>query len=165
MMLDFSISALHVSSTRVLTVSALFMIPNKEQSTMVILPYKIIEVTHKCLPMLFLKLNKQVVISHWWTSLSISIICLHSQSLVCGRFKNISIFFSLWTNLIFFCPFLCRGYYIIIVPLKKSRGKFIKPWESPDEMELDEVTMHLLVVSFITYLTYQTSSSSVWKQV
>ncbi|XP_012502834.1 PREDICTED: receptor-type tyrosine-protein phosphatase delta [Propithecus coquereli] len=31
------------------------------------------------------------------------------------------------------------GYYIIIVPLKKSRGKFIKPWESPDEMELDEL--------------------------
>ncbi|XP_070336596.1 receptor-type tyrosine-protein phosphatase delta isoform X24 [Odocoileus virginianus] len=32
-----------------------------------------------------------------------------------------------------------KGYYIIIVPLKKSRGKFIKPWESPDEMELDEL--------------------------
>uniref|UniRef100_A0A5F8HBB5 Receptor-type tyrosine-protein phosphatase S n=1 Tax=Monodelphis domestica TaxID=13616 RepID=A0A5F8HBB5_MONDO len=32
-----------------------------------------------------------------------------------------------------------KGYYIVIVPLKKSRGKFIKPWESPDEMELDEL--------------------------
>ncbi|XP_036710196.1 receptor-type tyrosine-protein phosphatase delta isoform X29 [Balaenoptera musculus] len=32
-----------------------------------------------------------------------------------------------------------KGYYIIIVPLKKSRGKFIKPWDSPDEMELDEL--------------------------
>ncbi|XP_058528190.1 receptor-type tyrosine-protein phosphatase delta isoform X12 [Ochotona princeps] len=32
-----------------------------------------------------------------------------------------------------------KGYYIIIVPLKKSRGKFIKPWESPDEMQLDEL--------------------------
>ncbi|XP_051019565.1 receptor-type tyrosine-protein phosphatase delta isoform X21 [Acomys russatus] len=32
-----------------------------------------------------------------------------------------------------------KGYYIIIVPLKKSRGKFVKPWESPDEMELDEL--------------------------
>uniref|UniRef100_A0A674KIS9 Receptor-type tyrosine-protein phosphatase S n=1 Tax=Terrapene triunguis TaxID=2587831 RepID=A0A674KIS9_9SAUR len=31
-----------------------------------------------------------------------------------------------------------KGYYIVIVPLKKSHGKFIKPWESPDEMELDE---------------------------
>ncbi|XP_066844479.1 receptor-type tyrosine-protein phosphatase delta isoform X13 [Anser cygnoides] len=31
-----------------------------------------------------------------------------------------------------------KGYYIVIVPLKRSRGKFIKPWESPDEMELDE---------------------------
>ncbi|XP_072008708.1 receptor-type tyrosine-protein phosphatase delta isoform X39 [Engystomops pustulosus] len=32
-----------------------------------------------------------------------------------------------------------KGYYIVIVPLKKARGKFIKPWESPDEMELDEL--------------------------
>ncbi|XP_075683286.1 receptor-type tyrosine-protein phosphatase delta isoform X37 [Rhinoderma darwinii] len=32
-----------------------------------------------------------------------------------------------------------KGYYVVIVPLKKSRGKFIKPWESPDEMELDEL--------------------------
>ncbi|XP_077201130.1 receptor-type tyrosine-protein phosphatase delta isoform X32 [Paroedura picta] len=32
-----------------------------------------------------------------------------------------------------------KGYYIIIVPLKKSHGKFINPWESPDEMELDEL--------------------------
>uniref|UniRef100_A0A6I8QL31 Receptor-type tyrosine-protein phosphatase S n=1 Tax=Xenopus tropicalis TaxID=8364 RepID=A0A6I8QL31_XENTR len=32
-----------------------------------------------------------------------------------------------------------KGYYIVIVPLKKSRGKFIKPWESPDEMELDDL--------------------------
>ncbi|XP_035165763.1 receptor-type tyrosine-protein phosphatase delta isoform X30 [Oxyura jamaicensis] len=32
-----------------------------------------------------------------------------------------------------------KGYYIVIVPLKRSRGKFIKQWESPDEMELDEL--------------------------
>ncbi|XP_060093338.1 receptor-type tyrosine-protein phosphatase delta isoform X35 [Heteronotia binoei] len=32
-----------------------------------------------------------------------------------------------------------KGYYIVIVPLKKSHGKFINPWESPDEMELDEL--------------------------
>ncbi|XP_071588254.1 receptor-type tyrosine-protein phosphatase delta isoform X18 [Heliangelus exortis] len=32
-----------------------------------------------------------------------------------------------------------KGYYIVIVPLKRSSGKFIKPWESPDEMELDEL--------------------------
>ncbi|KAG9486714.1 hypothetical protein GDO78_006867 [Eleutherodactylus coqui] len=31
------------------------------------------------------------------------------------------------------------SYYIVIVPLKKSRGKFTKPWDSPDEMELDEL--------------------------
>nr|XP_056705103.1 receptor-type tyrosine-protein phosphatase delta isoform X10 [Euleptes europaea]XP_056722657.1 receptor-type tyrosine-protein phosphatase delta isoform X10 [Euleptes europaea] len=32
-----------------------------------------------------------------------------------------------------------KGYYIVIVPLKKSHGKFINPWDSPDEMELDEL--------------------------
>ncbi|XP_075452484.1 receptor-type tyrosine-protein phosphatase delta isoform X28 [Ascaphus truei] len=32
-----------------------------------------------------------------------------------------------------------KRYYIVIVPLKKSRGKFIKQWDSPDEMELDEI--------------------------
>lgn len=112
--------------------------------------------------MLFLKLNKQVVICHWWTSHSIFIICFQSQSLVCGRFKDISIFFSLWTNLIFICLFSCRGYYIIIVPLKKSRGKFIKPWESPDEMELDEVTV-FWVVSFISYLIFKINLSSLWR--
>nr|XP_020658004.1 receptor-type tyrosine-protein phosphatase delta isoform X14 [Pogona vitticeps] len=33
-----------------------------------------------------------------------------------------------------------KGYYIVIVPLiKKSDGKFMKPQESPDEMELDEL--------------------------
>ncbi|XP_018413040.1 PREDICTED: receptor-type tyrosine-protein phosphatase delta isoform X18 [Nanorana parkeri] len=32
-----------------------------------------------------------------------------------------------------------KGYYVVIVPLKKSHGKFIKAWENPDEMELDEL--------------------------
>ncbi|KAG8455154.1 hypothetical protein GDO86_001382 [Hymenochirus boettgeri] len=32
-----------------------------------------------------------------------------------------------------------KGYYIVIVPLKKSRGKFINLWDSPDEMDLDEL--------------------------
>ncbi|XP_075065679.1 receptor-type tyrosine-protein phosphatase delta isoform X20 [Mixophyes fleayi] len=32
-----------------------------------------------------------------------------------------------------------KGYYIVIVPLKKTRGKFMKPDKSPDEMELDEL--------------------------
>ncbi|KAF7230403.1 transcript variant X21 [Nothobranchius furzeri] len=32
------------------------------------------------------------------------------------------------------------GYYIVVVPLKKQRtGKFFKPWDSPDEMNLDEL--------------------------
>uniref|UniRef100_A0A8C1T298 Receptor-type tyrosine-protein phosphatase S n=1 Tax=Cyprinus carpio TaxID=7962 RepID=A0A8C1T298_CYPCA len=33
-----------------------------------------------------------------------------------------------------------KGYYIVVVPLKKQRpGKFIKLWEGPDEMNLEEV--------------------------
>uniref|UniRef100_A0A3B1ICT4 Receptor-type tyrosine-protein phosphatase S n=1 Tax=Astyanax mexicanus TaxID=7994 RepID=A0A3B1ICT4_ASTMX len=33
-----------------------------------------------------------------------------------------------------------RGYYIVVVPLKKQRtGKFAKPWDSPDEMNLEEL--------------------------
>ncbi|KAG7262626.1 LOW QUALITY PROTEIN: hypothetical protein CRUP_019557 [Coryphaenoides rupestris] len=34
-----------------------------------------------------------------------------------------------------------RGYYIVVVPLKKQRtGKFFKPWDNPDEMNLEERT-------------------------
>ncbi|XP_078021002.1 protein tyrosine phosphatase receptor type Db isoform X12 [Epinephelus lanceolatus] len=33
-----------------------------------------------------------------------------------------------------------RGYYIVVVPLKKQRvGKFQNPWEEPDQMNLDEL--------------------------
>ncbi|XP_061565415.1 receptor-type tyrosine-protein phosphatase delta-like isoform X11 [Cololabis saira] len=33
-----------------------------------------------------------------------------------------------------------RGYYIVVVPLKKQRtGKFFKPWDSPDEMNMEEL--------------------------
>ncbi|XP_074518218.1 receptor-type tyrosine-protein phosphatase delta isoform X19 [Halichoeres trimaculatus] len=33
-----------------------------------------------------------------------------------------------------------RGYYIVVVPLKKqSPGKFFKPWDNPDEMNLEEL--------------------------
>ncbi|XP_056613899.1 receptor-type tyrosine-protein phosphatase delta-like isoform X22 [Triplophysa dalaica] len=33
-----------------------------------------------------------------------------------------------------------RGYYIVVVPLKKQRpGKFIKLWDNPDEMNLEEL--------------------------
>nr|XP_029530381.1 receptor-type tyrosine-protein phosphatase delta-like isoform X21 [Oncorhynchus nerka] len=33
-----------------------------------------------------------------------------------------------------------RGYYIVVVPLKKQRtGKYLKPWDSPDEMNLEEL--------------------------
>ncbi|XP_015249161.1 PREDICTED: receptor-type tyrosine-protein phosphatase delta isoform X32 [Cyprinodon variegatus] len=33
-----------------------------------------------------------------------------------------------------------RGYYIVVVPLKKQRtGKFYSPWDSPDEMNLEEL--------------------------
>lgn len=37
-------------------------------------------------------------------------------------------------------PFGSRGYYVVVVPLKKQRGgKFLNPWEDPDQMNLDEV--------------------------
>ncbi|KAK6324487.1 hypothetical protein J4Q44_G00038290 [Coregonus suidteri] len=33
-----------------------------------------------------------------------------------------------------------RGYYVVVVPLKKQRaGKFLKPWDNPDQMNLDEL--------------------------
>uniref|UniRef100_A0A3Q2YK72 Receptor-type tyrosine-protein phosphatase S n=1 Tax=Hippocampus comes TaxID=109280 RepID=A0A3Q2YK72_HIPCM len=33
-----------------------------------------------------------------------------------------------------------RAYYIVVVPLKKQRsGKFVKPWDNPDEMNFEEV--------------------------
>ncbi|XP_068507572.1 receptor-type tyrosine-protein phosphatase delta isoform X18 [Syngnathus scovelli] len=33
-----------------------------------------------------------------------------------------------------------RAYYIVVVPLKKQRsGKFLKPWDNPDEMNLEEL--------------------------
>ncbi|KAM8843554.1 protein tyrosine phosphatase receptor type Db isoform 12-T14 [Synchiropus picturatus] len=33
-----------------------------------------------------------------------------------------------------------RGYYVVVVPLKKQRGgKFQNPWEDPDQMNLDEL--------------------------
>ncbi|XP_061761418.1 receptor-type tyrosine-protein phosphatase delta-like isoform X9 [Nerophis ophidion] len=33
-----------------------------------------------------------------------------------------------------------KGYYVVIVPLKKQRGgKFLNPWEEPDQMNLDEL--------------------------
>ncbi|XP_029944054.1 receptor-type tyrosine-protein phosphatase delta isoform X23 [Salarias fasciatus] len=37
-------------------------------------------------------------------------------------------------------PERVRGYYIVVVPLKKQRtGKFFKPWDNPDEMNLEEL--------------------------
>ncbi|XP_075137118.1 receptor-type tyrosine-protein phosphatase S isoform X7 [Leptodactylus fuscus] len=32
-----------------------------------------------------------------------------------------------------------RNYYIVVVPLKKSRGQFLNPWGSPEEMDLEEL--------------------------
>ncbi|XP_069819622.1 receptor-type tyrosine-protein phosphatase S-like [Dendropsophus ebraccatus] len=32
-----------------------------------------------------------------------------------------------------------RSYYIVVVPLKKSRGQFLNPWGSPEEMDLEEI--------------------------
>ncbi|XP_077445135.1 receptor-type tyrosine-protein phosphatase delta-like isoform X28 [Stigmatopora argus] len=37
-------------------------------------------------------------------------------------------------------PEKVRAYYIVVVPLKKQRaGKFVKPWDNPDEMNLEEL--------------------------
>eukprot|EP00062_Callorhinchus_milii_P015720 gi/632966247/ref/XP_007899311.1/ PREDICTED: receptor-type tyrosine-protein phosphatase S isoform X6 [Callorhinchus milii] len=36
-----------------------------------------------------------------------------------------------------------KAYYIIVVPLKKSRGHFINIWRSPDEMDLEELFLDL----------------------
>ncbi|XP_067353339.1 protein tyrosine phosphatase receptor type Db isoform X14 [Channa argus] len=32
-----------------------------------------------------------------------------------------------------------RGYYVVVVPLKKQKGKFLNPWDEPDQMNLDEL--------------------------
>uniref|UniRef100_A0A672I1D1 Receptor-type tyrosine-protein phosphatase delta n=1 Tax=Salarias fasciatus TaxID=181472 RepID=A0A672I1D1_SALFA len=33
-----------------------------------------------------------------------------------------------------------RGYYVVVVPLKKQRGgKFLNPWDEPDQMNMDEI--------------------------
>uniref|UniRef100_A0AAQ4PTX0 Receptor-type tyrosine-protein phosphatase delta n=1 Tax=Gasterosteus aculeatus aculeatus TaxID=481459 RepID=A0AAQ4PTX0_GASAC len=41
------------------------------------------------------------------------------------------------TESIFLC---CRGYYVVVLPLKKQRGgKFLNPWEEPDQMNLEEL--------------------------
>uniref|UniRef100_A0A4W6G8E9 Receptor-type tyrosine-protein phosphatase delta n=1 Tax=Lates calcarifer TaxID=8187 RepID=A0A4W6G8E9_LATCA len=37
------------------------------------------------------------------------------------------------------CMLCFRGYYVVVVPLKKQRGKFLNPWEEPDQMNLDEL--------------------------
>uniref|UniRef100_A0AAQ4RXK7 Receptor-type tyrosine-protein phosphatase delta n=1 Tax=Gasterosteus aculeatus aculeatus TaxID=481459 RepID=A0AAQ4RXK7_GASAC len=37
-----------------------------------------------------------------------------------------------------------RGYYVVVLPLKKQRGgKFLNPWEEPDQMNLEEVSRAL----------------------
>ncbi len=46
-----------------------------------------------------------------------------------------------------------RGYYIVVVPLKKQRtGKFFKPWDNPDEMNLEEVGLQdeLVIMTQVT---------------
>ncbi|XP_075467515.1 receptor-type tyrosine-protein phosphatase S isoform X2 [Ascaphus truei] len=36
-----------------------------------------------------------------------------------------------------------RSYYIVVVPLKKSRGQFLNPWGSPEEMDLEELVQNI----------------------
>ncbi|KAG7485299.1 receptor-type tyrosine-protein phosphatase delta-like [Solea senegalensis] len=40
-----------------------------------------------------------------------------------------------------------RGYYVVVVPLKKLRGKFLNPWEEPDQMNLDELLKEINTTS------------------
>uniref|UniRef100_A0A4W3JZC4 Receptor-type tyrosine-protein phosphatase S n=1 Tax=Callorhinchus milii TaxID=7868 RepID=A0A4W3JZC4_CALMI len=49
-----------------------------------------------------------------------------------------------------------KAYYIIVVPLKKSRGHFINIWRSPDEMDLEEVCVYVwtYVVRLRRQVTY-----------
>lgn len=57
----------------------------------------------------------------------------------------------------FFNP--CRGFYIVVVPLKRQRGgNFQNPWSDPDDMNLDEVlsqrlpfTVFYTTISFILH--------------
>uniref|UniRef100_A0A672HZM7 Receptor-type tyrosine-protein phosphatase delta n=1 Tax=Salarias fasciatus TaxID=181472 RepID=A0A672HZM7_SALFA len=38
------------------------------------------------------------------------------------------------------CLLCFRGYYVVVVPLKKQRGgKFLNPWDEPDQMNMDEL--------------------------
>lgn len=49
-----------------------------------------------------------------------------------------------------------RGFYIVIIPLKRQRGgNFQNPWSDPDEMNLDEVPLHRFPSSSLVlfYLT------------
>ncbi|XP_063311679.1 receptor-type tyrosine-protein phosphatase S isoform X8 [Pelobates fuscus] len=36
-----------------------------------------------------------------------------------------------------------RSYYIVVVPLKKSRGQFLNTWGSPEEMDLEELVQEI----------------------
>nr|XP_033809752.1 receptor-type tyrosine-protein phosphatase S isoform X14 [Geotrypetes seraphini] len=38
---------------------------------------------------------------------------------------------------------LVRSYYIVVVPLKKSRGQFVNPWGSPEDMDLEELVQDI----------------------
>ncbi|XP_058496353.1 protein tyrosine phosphatase receptor type Db isoform X7 [Solea solea] len=40
-----------------------------------------------------------------------------------------------------------RGYYVVVVPLKKLRGKFLNPTEEPDQMNLDELLKEINTTS------------------
>uniref|UniRef100_A0A3Q2Y962 Receptor-type tyrosine-protein phosphatase S n=1 Tax=Hippocampus comes TaxID=109280 RepID=A0A3Q2Y962_HIPCM len=53
------------------------------------------------------------------------------------------------------------AYYIVVVPLKKQRsGKFVKPWDNPDEMNFEEVGDFDAHVSLQKPIMYATSPYS-----
>lgn len=61
--------------------------------------------------------------------LQIELVCFE-KSVIFDNVLNVNMLYILFS----------RGYYIVVVPLKKQRtGKFFKPWDNPDEMNLEEV--------------------------
>lgn len=70
----------------------------------------------------------------------LNIIYLHILDTISNVFKNYATSHCLVLQYVSLKLFFFRGYYVVVVPLKKQRtGKFLKPWDSPDEMNLEEV--------------------------
>lgn len=88
-------------------------------------------------------------------------LCVSARGMICSltltlTWINWFLIQSKIISIYFFFFLLTRGYYIVVVPLKKQRtGKFFKPWDSPDEMNLEEVSsMQNTCSAFLFYSYY-----------